>query len=112
MVKDKIKMCEHYKKTARDLPSLPQNQRVYVQVHPQCNQWIPATITKKPVASQLRLYSVETTKGAQLVRNRHFIRPAQGIAPIPAENMKCGDSSYSKRPRLVITRPKRLMETI
>ena len=55
MVKDKIKMCEHYKKTARDLPSLPQNQRVYVQVHPQCNQWVPATITKTPVASQPRL---------------------------------------------------------
>ena len=34
MVKDKDKMCEHYNKTARDLPSLPQNQRVYVQVHP------------------------------------------------------------------------------
>ena len=45
MVKDKNKMCEHYNKTARDLPSLPQNQRVYVQVYPQCNQWIPATVT-------------------------------------------------------------------
>ena len=45
MVKDKDKMCEHYNKTARDLPSLSQNQRVYVQLHPQCNQWTPATIT-------------------------------------------------------------------
>ena len=96
MVKDKIKMCEHYKKTARDLPSLPQNQRVYVQVHPQCNQWIPATITKTPVASQPRLYSVETTKGVQLVKNRCFIHPAQEIAPIPAESMKHGGSSNSK----------------
>ena len=96
MMKDKIKMCKHYKKTARDLPSLPQNQRVYVQVHPQCNQWVPATITKTPVASQPRLYSVESTKGAQLVRNRCFIRPAQEIAPIPAESMKRGSSSNSK----------------
>ena len=31
MVKDKDKMCEHYNKIARDLPSLPQNQKVYVQ---------------------------------------------------------------------------------
>ena len=73
MVKDKSKMREHYNKTARDLPSLPQNQRVYVQVHP---QWTPATVTKTPVASQPTSYSVETTNGAQLVRNRRFIRPA------------------------------------
>jgi len=63
MVKHKDKMCEHYNKTARDLPSLPQNQRVYVQVHPQCNQWTPATVSKTPVASQPRSYSVETTNG-------------------------------------------------
>ena len=63
---------------------------------PQCNQWIPATITKTPVASQPRLYSVETTKGVQLVRNRCFIHPAQEIAPIPAESMKHGGSSNSK----------------
>ena len=68
MVKDKDKMCEHYNKTARHLPSLSQNQRVYVQLHPQCNQWTPATITQTPVASQPRSYSVETTNGAQLVR--------------------------------------------
>ena len=95
MVKDKNKMCEHYNKTARDLPSLPQNQRVYVQVHPQCNQWTPATVTKTPIASQPRSYSVETTNGAQLVRNRRFIRPAQETDLIPAESMKRDDSSGS-----------------
>ena len=105
MVKDKNRMCEHFNKTARDLPSLPQNQRVYVQVHKsvqectykftQCNQWIPATVTKTPVASQPRSYSVETTEGTQLVKNRSFIRPAQEIAAIPAEDMKRGDSSSS-----------------
>ncbi|PFX22684.1 hypothetical protein AWC38_SpisGene12801 [Stylophora pistillata] len=99
MVKDKNKVCEHYNKTARDLPSLPQNQRVYVQVHPQYNQWTPATVTKTPVASQPRSYSVETTKGAQLVRNRRFIRPAQEITPVPADSMKRGDNSSSERPR-------------
>ena len=112
MVKDKNKMCEHYNKTARDLPPLPQNQRVYVQVHPQCNQWTPATVTKTPVASQPRSYSVETTNGTQLVRNRRFIRPAQETVPLPAESVKRDDSSTSTRPRRVITRPKRLIETI
>jgi len=112
MVKDMDKMCEHYNKTARDLPSLPQNQRVYVQVHPQCNQWTPATVTKTPVASQPRSCSVETTNGAQLVRNRRFIRPAQETVPIPAESVKRDDSTSSERPRRVITRPKRLTETI
>ena len=96
MVKDKDKMCEHYNKTARDLPSLSQNQRVYVQLHPQCNQWTPATITKTPVASQPRSYSVETTNGAQLVRNRRFIRPAQESAPIPAVSVKRDDSSTTE----------------
>ena len=112
MVKDKDKMCEHYNKIARDLPSLPQNQKVYVQVHPQSNQWTPATVTKTPVASQPRSYSVETAYGAQLVRNRRFIRPAQETDPIPAESVKRDDSSSSERPRRVITRPKRLIETI
>ena len=111
-MKDKDKMCEHYNKTARDLPSLSQNQRVYVQLHPQCNQWTPATITKTPFESQPRSYSVETTNGAQLVRNRRFLRPAQETAPIPAMSVKRDDSSSSERPRRVITRPKRLIETI
>ena len=112
MVKDKEKMCEHYSKTARDLPSLPQNEKVYVHVHPQSNQWTPATVTKTPNASQPRSYSVETANGAHLVRNRRFIRPAPETAPIPVEKVKRDDSSSSERPRRVITRPKRLIETI
>jgi len=105
-------MCEHYNKTARDLPSLPQNQRVYVQVHPQCNQWTPPTVTKMPVASQPRSYSVETTNGAQLVRNCRFTRPSQETVPIPSESVKHDESTSSEQPRHVITRPKRLIETI
>ena len=99
MVKDKDKMCEHYNKIARDLPSRPQNQKVYVQVHPQSNQWTPATVTKTLVASQPRSYSVETANGAQLLRNRPFIRPAQETDPIPAESVKRDDSSSNERPR-------------
>ena len=112
MVKGKDEMLEHYNKTVRDLPSLPQNQRVYVQVHPQCNQWTPATVTKTPVASQPRSYNVETTNGTQLARNRRFIRPAQETVPIPAESVKRDYSSSSERPRRVITSPRRLIETI
>ena len=89
-------MCEHHNKTARDLSSLQQNQRVYVQVHPQSNQWTPATVTRTPVASQPRSYSVETANGAQLVRNCRFIRPAQETAPIPAENVKRDESTGSE----------------
>ena len=112
MVKDKETICEHYNKTARDLASLPQNQKVYVQVHPQSNQWTPATVTKTPVTSQPRSYSVEPANGVHLVRSRRFIRPAPETASILAEKVKRGDSSSSERPRRVITRPKRLMETI
>ena len=111
MVKNKAKMCEHHNKTARDL-SDPQNQRVYVQVHAQSNQWTPATITRMPVASQPRSYSVETANGAQLVKNRRFIRPAQETARIPAENVKRDESTSSERQKRVITRPKRVLETI
>ncbi|XP_015779530.1 PREDICTED: uncharacterized protein K02A2.6-like [Acropora digitifera] len=39
MVKDKEKMCEHHNKAARDLPSFPQNQKVYIQVHPEIVQY-------------------------------------------------------------------------
>ena len=112
MVKDKEKMCEHHNKAVRDLPSFSQNQKVYVKVHPQSNQWIPATVTKTPVASQPRSYSVETPNGAQLVRNRRFIRPAQEAAPIPAESVKREESSRSERPKRMITGPKILIETI
>ena len=103
MVKNKDKMCEHYNKTARELPSLLQNQRVYVQVCPQCNQWTPTTVTKTPAASQPRSYSVETTNGAHLVRNRRFIRLAQEIVPIPAESVKRDDGSSIERPKRPIT---------
>ena len=68
--------------------------------------------TKTPVASQPRSYSVETANGAQLMRNRRFIRPAQETDPKPAESVKHDHSSSNERPRRVITRPKRLIETI
>ena len=108
MLKDKDKMSEHYHKTARDLPSLPQNQEVYVQAHTQSM----GSSNRTSVASQPRSYSAETPNGARLVTNRPFIRPAQETAPIPAESVKRDESTSSERPRRVITRPKRLIETI
>ena len=91
MIEDKYKRSEHYKKTARDLPSLPQHQRVYIKVDPQCNRWAPATVTncKTPVVSQPRSYSVETKDGIQLVRNRRFIHPAQETAPLTTKPNVC-----------------------
>jgi len=113
MVEDKYKRSEHYNKTARDLPSLPQHQRVYIQVDSQCNRWIPATVTKTPVAFQPRSYSVETKDGAQLVRNRRFIRPAEETALLTTKpNAQYDNRSSSERPRRVITKPERLIETI
>ena len=82
------------------------------KVHLQSNQWTPATVTKTPVASQPRSYSVETANGAQLVRNRRFIHPPQETDPIPAKSVKRDDSSSNERPRRVIARPKRLLQTI
>ena len=102
MIEDKYKRSEHYKKTARDLPSLPQHQRVYIQVDPQCNRWASATVTncKTPVVSQLRSYSVETKDGIQLVRNRRFIHPAQETAPLTTKpNVQYDNRSSSERPR-------------
>ena len=96
-VKDKEKMCKHYNKTARDLPSFSQNQGVYAQVHPQSNQWTPAIVTKTPLASQPRSYSVKTANGTHLLRNRRFIRPAPETAPIPAKNVKRDESTSSER---------------
>ena len=47
MVKDKNKTCEHYNKTARDLPSLPQNQKVYLQVHPSVTNGFQQPLPKR-----------------------------------------------------------------
>jgi len=46
------------------------------------------------------------------VRNRRLILPAQETVLIPSESVKRDGSNSSKRPRRVITRPKRLIETI
>ena len=81
-----------------------------VKVHPQSNQCTPATVTKMSVASQLRSYTVETANcyngaqlvyynGAQLVRNRHFISPAQESALIPVKNVKPGCKTKPKSAR-------------
>ena len=98
-VKDEDKLYEHHNKTARDLPGFTSTESESVKVHPQSNQCTPATVTKMSVASQLRSYTVETANcyngaqlvyynGAQLVRNRHFISPAQETALIPVKNVK------------------------
>ena len=83
------------------------------QVDPQCNRWIPATVTETPPPSRPRSY--ETTDGSHLVRNRRFLVPAkeepiQQTASSP--NVPDYRSSVSERPRRVIKKPKRPIERI
>ena len=68
LVEDKNKASAQYNKTANDLPSLSQEEKVYIQVDPHYNRWTQGTIAKTPLASQPRSYEVETTNGARLVR--------------------------------------------
>ena len=52
--------AEHYDKSTHDLPSLPMQQKIYVQADPKQNQWTPETITETPTATQPRSYIVKT----------------------------------------------------
>ena len=114
MVEDKNKASAQYNKTAKDLPSLSQEEKVYIQVDPHCNRWTQGTISKTPLASQPRSYEVETTNGARLVRNRRFIAKAEQSTQLTASTPDVANdySSISGRPKRVINKPKRLIETI
>ena len=109
------KASMQYNKVCKDLSLLPQHQRVYIQVDPQCNRWMQATVTETPSPSRLRSYDVETTDGFHLVRNRCFLVPARE-EPIRqtagSPNVPDHRSSTSKRPRYVINKPNRLIESI
>jgi len=48
------------------------------------------------VASQPKSYSVETTNGTPLLRNRRFVCPAQETVSIPTESVKHDDSGTTK----------------
>ena len=52
MVDDKERSAEYYRKSAGDLPPLPKQEKVCVQLDPKKNQWAPATITQTPTATQ------------------------------------------------------------
>ena len=114
MVEDKNKASAQYNKTAKDLPSLSQEEKVYIQVDPHYNRWTQGTIVKTPLASQPRSYEVKTTNGARLVRNRCFIAKAEQSTQLTANTPDVVNdySSISERPKRVINKPKRLIETI
>ena len=80
MIAGKGKRSELYHKSAKDLHPLAEQQKVFVEVNPQIIRWTPAIVTRVPVASQPRSYSLETSDGVQLQRNRRFIRPAASIS--------------------------------
>ena len=95
-----------------------------MQVNPQIKRWTPAVVTRVPVASQPRSYSLETSDGAQLQRNRRFIRPAAPVQPgstpvasqggrNPQNPLDCKpETTRKERPTRVIKKPERLIETI
>lgn len=81
MIAGQDKRSELYNKSAKDLHPFSEQQKVFEQVNPQLNRWTPAVVTRVPVASQPRSYSLETSYRAQLQRNRRFIRPAAPVQP-------------------------------
>ena len=111
-------------KSAKDLHPFSEQQKVFVQLNPQLNRWTPAVVTRIPVASQPRSYSVEISGGAQLQRNRRFIRPAAPVQPgstpvasqagsSPQNPLDCKpEKARKERPTRVIKKPERLIETI
>ena len=87
-------------------------------------RWTPAVVTRIPVASQPRSYSLGISGGAQLQRNRRFIRPAAPVQPgstpvasqagsSPQNPLDCKpEKARKERPTRVIKKPERLIETI
>ena len=86
MVADKERSTKHYK-SARNVPPLPMQQKVYVPVSSKQNQWTPATITQTSTATQPRSYTVETKDGAHYQGNRKFIQPAEETPHLMKQQM-------------------------
>ena len=127
MIAVKEKRSKLYSKSAKDLHPLSEQQKVkikhvFVQVNPQLNRWTPAVVTRMPVASQPRSYSLETSDGAQLQRNRRFIPPAApvqtGSTPVatkarssPQNPLDCKpETACKERPTRMIKKPERLIQ--
>lgn len=59
MIAGQDKRSELYNKSAKDLHPFSEQRKVFEQVNPQLNRWTPAVVTRVPVASQLRSYSLK-----------------------------------------------------
>ena len=70
-----------------------------VQTDPEVNKWTHAVVSRTPTSTQPRSYTIETENGAQLRRNRCYIKPEA------SENVR-------ERPRRNVSRPQRLIETL
>lgn len=99
MLENKVKQADYYNKSSRELPPLQKNQAVYVQTNPEVNKWTHAVVARTPTNTQPRSCTVETENGAQLQRNRCYIKPE------PGENIR-------ERSRRKISRPQILIATI
>ena len=113
MVDDKDRSAQHHNKSARELPPLDPQQKVYVQTDPGQGRWTPAVVTQTPGPQQPRSYTVVTQAGSQLQRNRQHIKPAAeteqqpGTTPPSAPRPSIRDSL-----RRNIKKPQRLIETL
>jgi len=99
MLANKVKQADYYNKSARELPPLRQNQAVYVQTNPEVNKWTHAVVSRTPTNTQPMSYTIKTENGAELRRNRCYIKREA------SENIR-------ERPRRKISRPQRLNEMI
>ena len=75
------KRCYTLEQVSKIPTTLPMQQKVYVQIDTEQNQWTSATITKTPTATQPRSYTEETKYGAHYQRNKRFLWPAEETPP-------------------------------
>lgn len=73
MIAVKQRQSDHYNKSAKDLPSLAANQKVFVQLDPDTPKWTEGTITQTPTPEQPRSYELRSGN-TQFRRNRRHIK--------------------------------------
>ena len=96
MIQDKARSAEQYDRHAKDLPELPVNRKVYVQLDPDKPEWTNATVTNQ---TNPRCYDVTTDDGRTFTRNRRFLKP--------------DESPTDDQPqRRVVKKPERLIEIV